>query len=296
MLSLKVLKFITAHPLNRNHKLRALARFATWQIGSRLINGAVVFDWIAGSKFLVRTSEAGLTGNIYAGLQEFPDMGFLLHVLRPGELFVDVGANVGSYTILACAVIGARGCALEPVPTTYNRLLENIRLNRLEDRVRCLNIGIGREQARLHFTVDLDTANHAVAHDEISPGSICIEMSTLNAVLTDSPPSVIKIDVEGYESPVVEGAADILKDQTLHSVIMELNGSGRRYGYDEARIVQRMSDFGFRTYTYDPFGRELINLNSKHLNEGNTLFIRNEALVLERLRTSPKFYIHGNEF
>jgi hypothetical protein len=117
---LNTLKFITHHPLNRERKLKSIVRFAKWQVGSRLVPGAVVHDWINGSKFLVKNGETGLTGNIYTGLHEFPDMGFLLHVLRGEDLFVDVGANVGSYTILACSVVGARGFAFEPVPSTYS--------------------------------------------------------------------------------------------------------------------------------------------------------------------------------
>lgn len=50
----------------------------------------------------------GATGNIYVGLHEFEDMAFLLHVLRRTDLFVDVGANIGSYTILAGGAAGAK--------------------------------------------------------------------------------------------------------------------------------------------------------------------------------------------
>jgi hypothetical protein len=57
-----------------------------------------------------------LTGNLYAGLHEFSEMGFLLHLLRQNDLFVDVGANLGSYTVLASAVCQARNIAFEPVP------------------------------------------------------------------------------------------------------------------------------------------------------------------------------------
>ena len=55
----------------------------------------------------------GATGNIYAGLHEFVDMAFCLHLLRSGDLFVDVGANIGSYTVLASKVAGANSVTLE---------------------------------------------------------------------------------------------------------------------------------------------------------------------------------------
>jgi thymidylate synthase len=62
----------------------------------------------------------GATGNIYAGLHEFEDMAFLLHLLRSEDMFADVGSNIGSYTILASGVVGAKSVAFEPVPSTYH--------------------------------------------------------------------------------------------------------------------------------------------------------------------------------
>src|SRR5258707_13161636 len=131
---INVVKFVISHPLNRDHKLRSIVRLAKWQIGSRLVPGEVVYHWVNGSKFLVRTGETGLTGNIYVGLHEFSDMGFLLHFLRKGDLFVDVGANVGSYTILACAAVVRRGLAFEPMPSTYWRLVGSVSMSHLYER------------------------------------------------------------------------------------------------------------------------------------------------------------------
>ena len=131
------------HPLNRDRKADALWRYLKWQVGVRLVPGAVVFDWIHGAKFSVAKGEETLTGNVYCGLTEFTDMCFLLHALRPSDQFADVGANLGSYTILACAAVGARGVAIEPVPASHARLVENIRLNRMEDRVRLVNRAVG---------------------------------------------------------------------------------------------------------------------------------------------------------
>ena len=293
---LNTFKFITTHPLNRDNKLKSIIRFAKWQVGSRLVPGQIVYDWVNGSKFLVRTGETGLTGNIYTGLHEFPDMAFLLHVLRDDDLFIDVGANVGSYTILACSAIGANGYAFEPVPGTYKRLIDNIRLNHLENRVKCLNIGVGSEKGNIAFTSDMDTTNHALASGEQSDNAISVEVSTLDAVLGEESPSLMKIDVEGYETPVLKGAIETLKKQTLHSVIMELNGSGSHYGFDESKILEIMFDHGFRTYSYNPLDRSLINLQGKNLNSGNTLFIRDESFVLDRLKNSPKVTIHGKQF
>ena len=291
-----LLKFITTHPLTRDSKLQSIARFAKWQISSRLAPGAIVYDWVNGSRFLVRTGETGLTGNIYTGLHEFSDMGYLLHVLCGDDLFVDVGANVGSYTILACAVVGACGYAFEPVPSTYMRLIENVRLNNLEGRVTCLNVGVGSEEGEVSFTSDMDTTNHVVASREQSDNVINVRICALDDALRNKSPALLKLDVEGYETPALQGAQETLKKPSLHSIIMELNGSGSRYGFNESRILEMMFDHGFKTYSYNPLDRSLISLNGKNLASGNTLFIRNYSLVLENLASSPKIRIFDNEF
>ncbi len=174
------IKFIINHPLNQENKLGAIIRFARWQVGSRLVQGAIVYDWINGSRFLVKNGETGLTGNIYTGLHEFQDMAFLLHFLRSEDLFIDVGANVGSYTILACSAIGARGIAFEPVPSTYRRLVENMHLNHLDEKVKCINKGVGAQQGSVVFTSDSDTTNHVLAPSEQCENREIVEVTSLD--------------------------------------------------------------------------------------------------------------------
>jgi FkbM family methyltransferase len=296
MALVRPLRFIVSHPLNRGSEFQSVLRFIKWQLGSRLVGGAAIVNWIGGSRFLVRTGEKGITGNIYTGLQEFEDMGYLLHVLRDSDLFVDVGANVGSYTVLACAAVGASGYAFEPVPSTYNRLVENVRLNRMEARVTCLNVGVGHAEYTTRFTSALDVTNHVATTGEDDKNMIDVRICTLDAVLKHAAPSLAKIDVEGFEMPVLEGAQEILKKQSLHSVIMELNGSGMHYGYDESRIMQMMLDHGFHPHSYDPFKRRLIDLGGKTVPHGNTIFVRNLTLVKERIASAGKVRVNGKEF
>jgi FkbM family methyltransferase len=200
---LSTIRFIIDHPLNRSRKLSSIIRFAKWQIGSRLVAETIVYEWVNGSKFFVRTGETGLTGNIYTGLHEFEDMSFLLHFLRSEDIFVDVGANVGSYTILACATVGARGIAFEPVPSTYSRLVENMRLNHLDDKVKCINKCVGDRQGTITFTSNSDTTNHALAPGESCDNKLTVDLTSLDTVLVGVNPSLIKIDVEGYETLVL---------------------------------------------------------------------------------------------
>jgi FkbM family methyltransferase len=288
------LRFVWCHPLNRRARLRALGRLVRWQIGSRLVPGRVLCPWVGGTRLLVGPGETGLTGNVYAGLHEFPEMGYVLHCLRPGDLFADVGANAGAYTVLAGGVVGASGGSFEPVPATFSRLVENVRFNGLDGRVRCRPLALGAAPGRVAFTCNQDTVNHALGPGE-SAATIEVEVSTLDLELGRETPALIKIDVEGYEAEVLKGAQGTLRRPGLHSLILELNGSGARYGVDEVAIAAELAQLGFRPFAYDPLSRDLRPLAAAG-SVGNTLFIRDEVLVRQRLREAPRVLVNGVGF
>jgi FkbM family methyltransferase len=292
--ALNTIKFIMRHPLNRHRPLSALAAFIRWQIGSRLLPGAVAVPFVHGTRLLTKPGMTGATGNIYCGLHEFEDMGLVLHALRPGDLFVDVGANIGSYTVLAAGVCGASVIAIEPIPSTYGHLLDNIHLNNLESLVTAKNIGLGASPGGLRFSDALDTVNHVLSTEENKTIiGISVSVDTLDAVLQGLSPSIIKIDVEGYETEIIKGAQNTLRSDGLFAVLMELNGSGNRYGFDETKLHTEMIDRGFTPCTYAPFARVLTPLKTKNVESGNTLYVRDIPSLTVRLKSAPQRTIHG---
>lgn len=293
---LNTYRFITDAPLNRGRRASAFVRFAKWQVGSRLVPGRVVHDWVNGSQFLVGQGERGLTGNIYNGLHEFEDMGFLLHFLRPADLFVDVGANAGSFTILASSVIGARTVAFEPIPSTFERLEENVRLNDIDALVTCVNGGVAASGGRITFTTGDDAMNHVAAPGAETDTGMSVEVTTLDTALHGEDPALIKIDVEGFELPVLEGATRTLERPGLRAVIAELNGGGRRYGFDDVRVVELLRDVGFEPLSYDPLGRALSGSDGTAAESKNVLFIRDREFVEDRVVSAPDVAVLDQSF
>ncbi len=291
----KTLRYVLSHPLNANQKSMAFMRYIRWHLGSRILRMTVVCEWINGVKFYVRERESGVLGNLYTGLYEFPDMAYLLHVMQADDVFYDVGSNVGVYSLLACGVVGCKGYAFEPLPETFQRLVENVRLNHLEERCVCVNRGVGETSGILRFTSTSDTMNHVVAEGEACPQAIEIEIAPLDDMGYPTP-ALMKIDVEGYETLVLRGAEKVLANPKLNSVIMELNGSGTRYGFDEDDIVKVMKGHGFKTFAYDPFARELKELEGKNRGEGNTIFIRDCEAARRLVKAAKPIRIHGVQF
>ena len=283
-----LLKFIANHPLNRRNKIKAIYRFAKWQINTRLNPYPVVYAYTDRTKLIIQRSMTGATGNLYCGLHEFNDMGFLLHFLRKEDLFVDIGANVGSYTILAGGHIGASVVSVEPVPKTYEYLRNNIAINKISNKVVSYNFALGNEKGQLSFTSTLDTMNHVATNTETD--TIQVPVDTLDSIMEkEKEPVLLKIDVEGFETDVLKGATQTLKKDNLKAIIIELNGSGAKYGYDESLLHEKLLTYNYRPYQYDPFNRELKAVDK--FGTHNTIYIKDPAFVRERVQQADRLKI-----
>ncbi|MEL6898033.1 MAG: FkbM family methyltransferase [Planctomycetota bacterium] len=276
------------HPLCRDHKLLALRRVVSWQIASRMMGVPLVLPFTKETRLVVERGNTGATGNYYCGLHEFEDMAFVLNLLRPEDLFVDIGANIGSYTILASGESRARTIAVEPLPETFHRLRTNVRANDLDELVTLKNLGIGDSETTLRFTKSFDTVNHVATDADEGTEQTEVPVIPLDLLLADEEPICIKIDVEGFEQQVVDGGPGTLQGQGLQAVLLELNGSGKRYGYDDQAIHDAMIEFGFTPFLYDPFQRELTGLEGRNTGAGNTLYLRDIEFVQQRLDSAPE--------
>ena len=290
---LQTFKFIFNHPLTRAQKFPAYKRWLRWQVGSRMNTGGSIVEFVGGTRLLAEPGMTGATGNIYCGLHECHDMGFVLHFLREGELFLDIGANIGSYTILASGVVAAETISFEPVPSTFQHLMDNIYINRIVDRVTPLNVAVGSEEGELEMMADQDTVNRVV-RDEIYTGEkVNVPVVIIDEVLAGRVPKLIKIDVEGFETLVIQGAIQTLKNPKLEAILMELNGSGEAYGFDEQKLHQNMIDLGFKLCSYNVLRRELMVGSNMNYYSGNNLYVRNFESTQALLRSAKHYDVIG---
>jgi FkbM family methyltransferase len=255
----------------------------------------MVVPWVNGSRLVVEKGMAGATGNVYCGLHEFNDMGFVLHFIRPEELFLDIGANVGTYTILAAGAVGAKVVSFEPILGTYRRLMDNININALLPLVEAHNIGLGSEVGMLAFSQELDAENHVLSDSERSiVDSVQVPVSLLDDVLAGRGPTMVKIDVEGFETEVIRGGKRAFNSPSLEAVLIELNGAGSRYGFSEEKIRNGFAERGFTPCYYDPLLRclKVITVKDAELS-GNTLYVKDVRRAQVKLLQAPQFCVLG---
>jgi FkbM family methyltransferase len=279
---LSLFRYWQCHPIARRDLTGTVLRFLRWQIGTRLLEMPVVFSWIGNTSLVIERSMTGATMNVYCGLHEAADMAFVLHLLRPGDHFLDIGANVGTYTILASGVAQAHSYAIEPVPATFASLQRNLRINNLDALVASHCLAVGAEPGGVRFTADRGPMNHVVIGSSHSTTEATVEVpvTTVDQLLSGAPaPLLWKVDVEGFEPQVLQGAAQALRNPELRAVLLEA---------DSPALQATMAEAGFTRFAYDPFTRQLLPLNAaKQAGSGhNQLWIRDQCFVQERCRTA----------
>jgi len=270
------------HPLTRDAQALAWARFMSWQIRSRF-RSEIISPWIEGQNLAVSRGMSGAMGNLYAGLHEFEEMGFLLHLLREGDLFLDIGANIGSYTVLAAGVCGADCVAFEPDPESARRLARNVAINALDRRVAIQRCALGERCGEVAFTVGRDAMNRIASDDDDATQRV--PPATLDAEIGAAQPVTMKIDVEGFEERVLRGVAQTLRRESLRAIIIKT--------VTEASGAM-LADAGFVEARYDSLHRALTQEGRPH-GALNALFVRDLDYVATRVASARAVSVFGRK-
>jgi FkbM family methyltransferase len=202
---------------------------------------------------LLPDASDSLSGFWYHEIPDFEEMCFVLHLLRPGELFVDVGANQGGWA-LTLAGMGARVIAFEPVPLTFQRLRANVNRNALPiaQLVHAIPCALGEKKQQVKFTSNLDAGNRRIEGSEERNGSIVVDLERADSVLRRENPVAIKIDVEGEELGVLKGAREILSSPSLLALIVETFRPQNSRHPALIALEGLLNQYGFLPVAYDP--------------------------------------------
>ncbi len=140
--------------------------------------------------------------------------------------------------------------------------------------------------------------NHIVFSDKLgepNTNTIGVEVVTLDDVIGDRKPVLLKIDTEGFETEVVAGANKTMEYSSLIGLIIEIKGHGNRYGFDEEKLYRRILEYGFKPCSYNPFNRCLREIEGSqgkgYRHRESLVFCKNVPIVRERLENAPTFKV-----
>ena len=283
-----VLSAVWNHPLNRGSRPGAIRDYLLWN----------AFRFTMAARPLVRLTDdleiiLGRGENygsaVYAhGVADYAEMLFVAHAMRPDEVFVDVGGNVGMYSVWAAGVAGARVIAFEPVPETHETFLKNVRLNGLDDRVTLHRMAAGAVDGTLRMAARGGLA-HVVENGARADGASVVEVPVgrVDAICEGESATLMKVDVEGFEKQALLGATGLLAQPSLRAVIVELQDwTLRKFGTSEREVRALLERQGFEACAYDPDARKLGPARS----DGglNAIFVRDREAVAARCREAPR--------
>jgi len=243
----------------KRNPFRALLRRVIWH--SRwLLSPQKPYLIRAHGSFRLLTMRSGSGALIYyQGESEPETANFIKKVLRPGMVFLDVGAHLGEYTVLAAKLVGPSGSvhAFEPNPRIFSILLENIKLNCLQNV--CVSpCAVWHEQGVAEFEVTSEPATSALrttAADRQESSIVKVHTLTLDQYFASShkvKPDLIKIDVEGAELDVLGGAKTLL-DQPREKAPILIFEYGplnlARFGQTPDELLTFLRNLGYSLFT-----------------------------------------------
>ena len=257
------------------HALAATCRNAPfergrWRIGSlayRLIDGGER----AGVEHAVQTRH-GFAMNLdlaqfvdrtifCTGEWEPRETALIAEILRPGDVFVDVGANIGYFTLLASSLVGPTGrvIAVEANPRTFELLEANVRRNG------CANVDLRHVAAgeASGFATLFEREAGNAGGDQVdfaaqgAPGAITVER--LDALVGKQPVRLIKLDIEGAEAKALRGATGLLEPGDAPDLVFEFTPKFLAdMGDDPRELVGSLERLGYRLATIGDAGRNPV--------------------------------------
>lgn len=195
-------------------------------------------------------------------LEKEPTTVAWIETFQPEDVFIDIGANVGMYSIYAAMVSGARVFSFEPESQNYAELNKNIFVNGAHDRVSafCVAMSDNEEVNFLNLSTfvtgyahhdfkentwekDRQLGEDLLSHsDRLRQGSVAFTLDALVAGGTIPQPHHIKVDVDGIEHKVFRGMQQTLRSPSLKTVLFEIDNAIA----PSREIVKQMLDLGWK--------------------------------------------------
>jgi len=229
---------------------RGSAKKYLGRLWSRMGLGTPVDIRYFGLKFRVHPFDNTVENKMLFGskLRDEQELKILRGSVADGGVFLDIGANIGYYALMAASFGASRVLAFEPNPKVYSRLCFNIAANGLENRVKPLQIALGAETAtKTMIVTDRDMGGSRIANDSDDSGSaISVQMAPLKNVLQDEQidrVDALKIDVEGMEDAVLFPFFEASDKRVWPRIVIIEHTSQRQWKRD---ILSWLIDSGYR--------------------------------------------------
>jgi FkbM family methyltransferase len=284
--TLKIRRFLGAPWPDKVHAIRY--RFK--RVWSRVLPSVPLPVWLPYGGWWMAGDDV-CDDAVFSGNFEVSERRFLQGFLKPGMTVLDIGAHHGFYTMLAARMVGPTGrvMSFEPSPRERKRLLVHLRLNRVLDRFAVFPVALGRETAEstLYVVAGRDTGCNSLRPPAVTEPTrtVQVPVTSLDTFLPQQNVArvdFIKMDVEGGELGVLEGAEELLGRRPRPVILAELADSRTLpWGYRASAIYDFLAAKGYRWFAItqdgklqacprtDQFGTNLVAFPDERVAETN---------------------------
>lgn len=248
---IRSLKLVFLHPLNRNKPLNTFLRILWWKINQLVFHLPVILQITPNRKCVCYpdSSYGGLF--VYLGMPEYEGNKYILNNLKPNDIFIDVGACIGDYSLFASSVI-TKGhiYVFEPFNKSIEMFEENIRLNDIK------NISIFKGVASdkngyEYLSIEKESEINHIVHEKNRYRGIKVPAITLDRYITENNikhVAILKIDVEGSEMKVLKGAGKSIRNRKIKKILIELNKNNQFFGTSNQKIIAWLKKHQYSIY------------------------------------------------
>jgi FkbM family methyltransferase len=234
--------------------------FRSWLLERRAYQGKDVAFRVEGGCRLTLPAADRLAPQLLAGF-EHEERKLIARLLRPGDVVFDVGANVGLYTLIAARKVAPEGhvYAFEPSPDTFAILDRNIRSNGLEAVVTCFELGLSDSDGEGELLSGGAAYRAYNSFGRPTEGAVtetqAVVIQRLDSVIAREGlprPTLVKIDVEGWETHVLRGGERLFDAIDAPHVLVEFNHrAARNAGSSTDELHAELRGRGYQAFRYD---------------------------------------------
>lgn len=231
---------------------------------------------------------------IFTNEFENEEVMFLKRFLKPGDQFIDIGANSGLFTIYAAQKVGAQGqvFAFEPTDTTYRKLCENVVLNNFTNiSTHQLAISAKNEDLEFYSLSEGFDAWNSLAKPIVDKkykilNVKAIQIDKMDEIGIDFNKSkLVKIDIEGWELKAIKGGVNCLKNEKSPVLMIEFaDEHARNTGGSCRELYTFLESLDYKLFKYDKLKNELIYAPNADYYYENIIATKNIEFVNERLK------------
>ncbi len=289
-------------PIAKNNKFRVIINILIFQIKKNFSKKPFVFrtctNTFAYTQKNIDTS--GIAGLFYTGLIEASEILCAWHLVRPNDIFFDIGANQGAWGLVLCKK-NIYCHEFEPSSETFQSLKKQISFNKnFKNYLLPHKLAISNKNGTIQFTLGRGQNNQIKSDHSINNLKSSYEevkVATLDSIAEKyGYPTIIKIDTEGFTNEVLEKGGKVLKHKSLRALFIE---TFRKYDSRTQRFIEMeklLASYGFFPYFFDITNRILKPITKPDEGDQDTIYIRKNEENINLIKESKPLKIFNQYY